>query len=139
VFLQRGLRMNRDSHQLWHQYFKLELVYVEKIKARRKILGISNNKDEETNEGQESPQNVIEITDDNGFLNEKELEIKGLDHLQITKLDDDNLLLRGELAKVVYFNAIKAVPNDLSFRKEFNNICQEFSDTKMIQGEIYER
>jgi len=63
-FSERGLRLNRDLHQLWYQYFKLELIYVEKIKAHRRILGISNNKDEESNEGQEISKKL------------------GLDHLQ---------------------------------------------------------
>jgi U3 small nucleolar RNA-associated protein 6 len=84
-------------------------------------------------------QNFIEITADDDFLKAKKLELKGLDNLPITNLDDDNLLLRGELAKVVYSNAIKAIPNDLSFRKEFIDICQELSDTNTIQEEIYER
>ncbi|PKC59348.1 hypothetical protein RhiirA1_493130 [Rhizophagus irregularis] len=144
VFLQRGLRLNHDSHQLWHQYFKLELIYVEKIKARRKILGISNNKDDESNDEpndesnveRKDSQNFIEITADDDFLKTKKLELKGLDNLP--NLDDHNLLLRGELAKVVYSNAIKAIPNDLSFRKEFIDVCQELSDTNTIQEEIYE-
>jgi U3 small nucleolar RNA-associated protein 6 len=139
VFLQRGLRLNRDSHQLWHQYFKLELIYVEKIKARRKILGIFNNKDDESNDEcnveQKDSLNIIKISGDDDFLKTKKLELEGLD----TNLDDDNLLLRGELAKVVYSNAIKAIPNDLSFRKEFINVCRELSDTNTIQEEIYER
>ncbi|CAI2178251.1 11600_t:CDS:10 [Funneliformis geosporum] len=136
VFLQRGLRLNCDSHQLWHQYFKLELVYVEKIKVRRRILGISNNKDEEFNDHEDS-QNFIKIADDD-LLKANKLETEGLDRVQEINLDDDNLLFRGELSKVVYFNAIKAIPNDLSFRKEFVNICREFSDIKMVQEEIYE-
>lgn len=143
MFLQRGLRLNRDSHQLWLQYFKLELIYVEKIKARRKILGISNNKDDESNDEsnveRKDSQNFIEITADDDFLKTKKLELEGLDNLPITSLDDDNLLLRGELAKVVYSNAIKAIPSDLSFRKEFIDICRELSDTNTIQEEIYER
>ncbi|RIA97455.1 U3 small nucleolar RNA-associated protein 6-domain-containing protein [Glomus cerebriforme] len=137
VILQRGLRLNRDSHQLWHQYFKLELIYVEKIKARRKILGISNSKVDEPNEEQKDSQNFIKITDDDEFSKAKKLELEGLDNLPKTILDDDNLLLCGEIAKVVYFNAIKAVPNDLSFRKGFIDICREFSNANMIQEEIY--
>ncbi|CAG8654194.1 11502_t:CDS:10, partial [Funneliformis caledonium] len=111
-------------------------VYVEKIKARRRILGISNNKDEEFNDYEDS-QNFIKIADDD-LLKAKELDLEGIDRVQEINLDDDNLLFRGELSKVVYFNAIKAIPNDLSFRKEFVNVCREFSDIKVVQEEIYE-
>ncbi|KAJ3073211.1 U3 snoRNP protein [Podochytrium sp. JEL0797] len=38
VLMQRGLRMNKESTNLWHEYFKLELLWVEKIKERRRIL-----------------------------------------------------------------------------------------------------
>jgi len=38
VLLQRGLRINPDNQQLWIEYFKLEMLWIEKIKERRKIL-----------------------------------------------------------------------------------------------------
>ncbi|ORY48118.1 hypothetical protein BCR33DRAFT_58854 [Rhizoclosmatium globosum] len=38
VLMQRGLRINKEATNLWHEYFKLELLWVEKIKERRRIL-----------------------------------------------------------------------------------------------------
>ncbi|KAG0048132.1 U3 snoRNP protein [Gryganskiella cystojenkinii] len=40
VLLQRALRLNTTTESLWHEYFRLELVYIAKILARRQILGI---------------------------------------------------------------------------------------------------
>ena len=38
--MQRGLRMCRGSQQLWLEYFRMELMYAHKLRARRRILGL---------------------------------------------------------------------------------------------------
>lgn len=38
ILLQRGLRVNSSSPELWLQYFLLELHYIQKLKGRREIL-----------------------------------------------------------------------------------------------------
>ncbi|XP_068672103.1 U3 small nucleolar RNA-associated protein 6 homolog [Montipora foliosa] len=50
--LQRGLRVNPSSKQLWLEYFRMELLHVEKIQKRRAVLGLNEieeqqGKDEE--------------------------------------------------------------------------------------------
>ena len=40
VLLQRGLRVNATSQELWVQYFSLELHYIQKLRGRREILQI---------------------------------------------------------------------------------------------------
>ncbi|CAG8688995.1 17119_t:CDS:2, partial [Dentiscutata heterogama] len=118
ALLQRSLRLNPSSIQLWHEYFKLELVYIEKIKSRRKILGISSKSSilEKSNTG-----DVILIS---GLEDENKFE--------------DNNKMCGEIVKTVYLNAINSIPYDLAFRQQFVNICFEFSDTQNIQDTIYE-
>ncbi|XP_062507486.1 U3 small nucleolar RNA-associated protein 6 homolog [Corticium candelabrum] len=36
----KALRVNPDTKQVWHEYFRLELLYVDKVLKRRQILGI---------------------------------------------------------------------------------------------------
>ncbi|KAI9366163.1 U3 small nucleolar RNA-associated protein 6-domain-containing protein [Zopfochytrium polystomum] len=38
ILMQRGLRLNRYSQFFWHEYFKLELMWLEKLRQRRIIL-----------------------------------------------------------------------------------------------------
>ena len=38
VLLQRGLRLNRNSEEMWVEYFSLELHYAQTLKGRRQIL-----------------------------------------------------------------------------------------------------
>ncbi|RKP26415.1 U3 small nucleolar RNA-associated protein 6-domain-containing protein [Syncephalis pseudoplumigaleata] len=40
AMMQRGLRFNADSKELWVEYFRLELAYMEMIRRRRIVLGI---------------------------------------------------------------------------------------------------
>ncbi|KAF0520632.1 U3 small nucleolar RNA-associated protein 6 [Gigaspora margarita] len=119
ALLQRSLRLNPSSIQLWHEYFKLELVYIEKIKSRRKILGIS------------SKSSILEKSNTGDVILISELEDEN-------KLEDNNKVLCGEIVRTVYLNAIDAIPDNLAFRQQFVNICYEFSDTQIIQDTIYE-
>ncbi|CAJ0833418.1 3936_t:CDS:10 [Entrophospora sp. SA101] len=120
VLMQRGLRFNPETIQFWHEYFKLELMYIEKIKKRRRILGISSN-----------------------ILSEDENSDMHLDKDQINSLkEDNNRVLQGDISIVIFFNAIKShiyldIPNNLSFRQQFINITREFTDVEKIQNEIY--
>ena len=62
VLMQRGIRLNPNSQRLWHEYFKLELLYIAKIKERRKVL-LSEQKDELS--GFDEPEvKVPELTDE---------------------------------------------------------------------------
>lgn len=42
VLMQRGLRINAASQDLWIQYFCLELHYIQKLRGRREILQLSS-------------------------------------------------------------------------------------------------
>ena len=43
-YLQRGLRFCKRSKELWLEYAKLEMIYVAKIAARRRILGLDGDR-----------------------------------------------------------------------------------------------
>ncbi|PVZ98228.1 hypothetical protein BB558_005776 [Smittium angustum] len=47
--MQRGLRINKKSKRMWLEYCELELLFAEKIKLRRKILGIDKDTNLENN------------------------------------------------------------------------------------------
>ena len=48
-YMQRGLRFCRNSKEMWTTYARLELLYISKIHARQKILGLT----------EEAPEKVI--------------------------------------------------------------------------------
>lgn len=92
VLLQRALRINTMSQDLWWQYFTLEWHHVQKLKGRREILNMTAT--------EEQVDNVATIP------------------------------------RVVYQNAIKAIPTDVAFRCKFLDICQLFPQTEPMQEEI---
>ncbi|KAF2170520.1 hypothetical protein M409DRAFT_64229 [Zasmidium cellare ATCC 36951] len=56
-FLQRGLRFCKDEKKLYLEYAKLEMVYLAKLSARRKILGLDGSREEK----QEDDENMIAL------------------------------------------------------------------------------
>ncbi|CAJ0826659.1 3790_t:CDS:2 [Entrophospora sp. SA101] len=72
------------------------------------------------------------------ILSEDENSDMHLDKDQINSLkEDNNRVLQGDISIVIFFNAIKNIPNNLSFRQQFINITCEFTDVEKIQNEIY--
>ena len=50
ALLQRGLRLNAGRAELWREYVKLEMGFVEAVRRRWDVLGISLDDDENENE-----------------------------------------------------------------------------------------
>ncbi|CAG8466738.1 2617_t:CDS:2 [Paraglomus occultum] len=108
VLMQRGLRLNPTSTLLWHEYFSLELAYVKKIKTRREILGLSTtaSKDEIQQTDEENVIKLPVITKEDEWFKDKREDVQ-MDEQKIESLkEENNKVLQGELAKIVYLNAI---------------------------------
>lgn len=71
-YMQRGTRFCTRSRELWIEYAKLEMIYIAKIAARRRILGLDKGQPEEssmdvdeTADGFTTSENLIAIPDFN--------------------------------------------------------------------------
>lgn len=119
--MQRGLRLNSSSPPLWHEYFRLELVYVEKIKARRKILGIDGRSRSTLEELEGWNDQATGVTEDENMImlpkitGEEFEEEKGDGRSAVKKLEEsvvqamkeeNNPVFGGALAGIVFRNAI---------------------------------
>lgn len=147
ILLQRAIRLMPQSQQLWHEYFRLELLYIEKIKLRRRILGIHQQKNEEIIEPTQNDDddNTIQLPaitgEDMEAFREEETDKKKskLTEQQMAALEEENNpILQGLLAKIVYDNAIAAITHNLEFRQKFVEIYKEFTDTQKHIGYVYE-
>lgn len=105
--LQKGLRNNKMSKKLWLEHFKLELLHVDKIKKRRKLLGV---------DGIELSQEKEREEDD-----PKEMDA----------------FLQNITASIVYKNAFVGISDDIDFRISFLDTCATFEDTSQVQDNIY--
>jgi len=58
-YMQRGLRFCKEEKQLWVEYAKLEMVYLAKLAARRKILGLGEDQKKQPQE--DDGENMIRL------------------------------------------------------------------------------
>ena len=124
VLMQRGLRINgKTSQELCLQYFALELHYVQNLKGRKHILEDGFNDDGSThNDGsfdkEDDDSRHDDSKDENGEKNKEKVEI------------GDTMLLP---SIVIYKNAIKAIPQNISFRLRFVEVYRMFPETKQLE------
>ncbi|KAI8073248.1 U3 small nucleolar RNA-associated protein 6-domain-containing protein [Gongronella butleri] len=149
LMMQRALRMNPQAPELWHEYFRLELLYIEKIKARRRILGIDEQTEKQKEEekaaaaNDEEDDNMIQLPDITGDDMEQDDEaanaVNKMSESTASALSEGmNPILQGLLAKIIYTNAIDVISDDLAFRTGFVDIYRQFSDHEEGCAMIYE-
>lgn len=143
VLLQRAIRLMPENRQLWHEYFRLELIYIEKIKLRRRVLGIDEESEMQvdTKEDDENTLQLPAVTgEDAATWNEDEDKKKtALDEKEVSALEEaNNPILQGLLARIIYDNAIQAIPDDIEFRQRFVDIYREFTGTETHIQYIYD-
>jgi len=159
TLLQRGLRINSESKKLWLEYFRLELLYLEKLRERRKILfGKTNENDEDTKMETENEKDAIEIPElelesqsknsENilqqriAELAEKTAKVNAEEVLHPAfqaETDSQKAFFSGAIPKLIYKNAMNAIKDDLKFRLEFIKIYSKFGNwTSSGIDEVYE-
>lgn len=109
VLLQRGVRVNPHSQELWLQLFCLELHYIQKLRGRRDHLqlGLKIVDQSDDSEGEEEQDGALE-----SFYEE------------------------AKLPRIIYRNAILAIPAPIVFRVKFIDQCKLFPQTLAIVDEI---
>jgi len=163
TLLQRGLRINGESKKLWLEYFRLELLYLEKLRERRKILFGKTN--EENGETEKTEDDESKMDSEAMEIPELEVEYKGKDSESIiqkriaelaektakataeevlhpafqAETDAQKAFFSGAIPKLIYKNAINSIKDDLKFRLEFIRIYSKFGNwTNNGIDEIYE-
>ncbi|KAK0935166.1 U3 snoRNP protein [Friedmanniomyces endolithicus] len=135
-YLQRGLRYCKDERKFWLEYAKLEMVYLAKLAARRKILGVGEERKAESAE--EADENMIplptitaaDVDPDAG----KELE--GVDAAVLQKLADAPAFT-GAIPVAIFDAAMKQFGNNAEVAEDFFELVAKFdtvpSATKVLR------
>lgn len=128
ALMQQGIRACPKSETLWLEYFRMELIFAEKVKARRLVLGIS---------APETPliTEAGEVDDDDipkSGTDEDEEKEKG-------KPTVSHFTASCKIAQVIYRKAISEIPDSLRFRQRFLEILESIDVEKLmaLEGEIY--
>jgi U3 small nucleolar RNA-associated protein 6 len=127
-YMQRGLRFCKNSRNMWLEYARLELVYIAKITARRKILGVGEA--ESTLEKQKAGDDM-----DADFLQLPTLTAEDIDPnpLDRSHLDKDALrklepspAMSGAIPRAIFDAAMSHFKNDLALGASFFDMVCEF-------------
>jgi len=124
-FMQRGLRFNKGSRQLWLEYTKLELVCIAKIITRRQLLGIDGLS--EAPQLSNEDEKMIELPKITAEEVNLELKENGQD-IDNSPLNntENNPALNGAIPLAVFDAAIKEISNDVEFVFSFFTLFGTF-------------
>ncbi|KAF5386261.1 hypothetical protein D9615_002379 [Tricholomella constricta] len=110
TLLQRGIRLNEESVELWREYVKMELGFIESLRRRWDILGINGRSADETRDGGEAidtddpSRHIMPGLGDTAATQEPmEEEIEGA--------DSRKEIMQGAIVKSVMTSAVQALPN----------------------------
>ncbi|KAJ1405572.1 U3 small nucleolar RNA-associated protein 6 [Sesbania bispinosa] len=125
ALMQEGLRVCPTSEDLWVEYLRMELTYLNKLKARKVALG----EDEGTLTRNPRTADEKQWRDENKelfmSLNEKESNDGPNVDSDESKKKQDLLAEHGmNIFRTVYSGAVEAVPSSLSLRKRFFEILE---------------
>ncbi|KAJ5266824.1 RRNA processing protein Utp6 [Penicillium angulare] len=143
-FMQRGLRFCKNARNLWIQYAKLELIYVAKLVARQKILGLDTAS--QRPKAVEQPGldahdadmiSLPKITEEdiNPTLPGDEVDENALETLNATPA------LSGAIPMAIFDSAMKNFDNDDRLAFNFYDMVLEFEDVpclRKILGHVVE-
>ena len=143
VYMQRGLRFCKNSRDLWLDYFKLEMSYIAKLVARRSILGLDKQQ-----EDQAAPQD--DAKSETGFISlpaitaaEWEEDVQDRPVIDNGMHHDlrNNPALTGAIPRAV-FNAAMDNFSDVKLAARFFDICavmHEIDCSKALASDITDR
>ncbi|PWY87900.1 hypothetical protein BO94DRAFT_516187 [Aspergillus sclerotioniger CBS 115572] len=133
-YMQRGLRFCKSSKKLWLHYAKLELIYIAKLVARQRILGL-DKPIEAPKPAQEDDLDadmvaLPKITGED--INPDAGEDGGVDEVALENLASTPALT-GAIPLAIFDTAMKNFENDDSFGHEFYDMVVDFDDLPCLR------
>ncbi|CAL5870221.1 uncharacterized protein PFLUO_LOCUS4456 [Penicillium psychrofluorescens] len=132
-YMQRGLRFCKSARILWVNYAKVEMIYIAKLVARQKILGLDEERPQPTGTGGLDddmialPQITGEDVAPSEGQNGDEVDQVALQNLNATPA------LSGAIPLAIFDAAMKHFNNDDGFGFDFYEMVSEFQDVPCLQ------
>jgi U3 small nucleolar RNA-associated protein 6 len=123
-YLQRGLRFCKTDRTLWVEYARLECIYIAKIVARRKILGLDGRtREERSAEGDEDMLVLPTVTAED--INPAMGKDDAVDQVALQNLENTPALT-GAIPVAIFDAAMKEFDDDAELGEQFFNMAAEF-------------
>ena len=134
-YMQRGLRFCKSARPLWIQYAKLELIYIAKLTARQRILGLGDAQPKPVQDTAQDDMDadviaLPQITEEDINPTQEDAE-EALQNLNSTPA------LSGAIPLAIFDAAMKNFHNDDHFGFEFYEMVSEFEEAPCL-GKILE-
>nr|CCA26124.1 U3 small nucleolar RNAassociated protein 6 putative [Albugo laibachii Nc14] len=124
ALMQRAIRLNRSSQKLWHEYFRLELLFIKRLLSRREVLRLDIYEESKAAERQtETSDLMIFDSEHDQVVNSQAPSYKPTSDLQPLQQE----ILNGAILQVVFQNAIEQIPGDVLFRLDFIRLVNDAS------------
>ncbi|ERN20324.1 hypothetical protein AMTRI_Chr06g200810 [Amborella trichopoda] len=141
ALMQRGLRACPWSEDLWVEYLRMELTYLNKLKARKLALGNGSGSSVKVEEDDWKEQNKdLFMSLDNGDEKSNDGDIQEAkvdeDLDAKAKVDEDLDALRkqgSDIIRTIYDAAVESLPHNLSLCKKFIEILEN-ADVANMDG-----
>lgn len=139
-YMQRGLRFCKSSKKLWVHYGKLELIYIAKLVARRRILGLDGETEPAMPDQQEDKEEVHDPQADmialpqvtgEDVMPTSDSDKNGVDNVALQNLASTPAL-SGAIPLAIFDSAMKNFNNDDRFGQDFYNMVAEFQEVPCL-------
>ncbi|KAI0769680.1 U3 small nucleolar RNA-associated protein 6-domain-containing protein [Trametes elegans] len=116
ALLQRGIRLNSDSVEMWREYVKMELNFIESLRRRWSVLGIDvKGKAKEAGKAKDSKRrHPVGSGEESGLDEDASAREDGMEVDGEEELGEDEAarrqIMEGAIVKAVISNAVKALP-----------------------------
>ncbi|KAJ5410747.1 uncharacterized protein N7487_005106 [Penicillium crustosum] len=136
-YMQRGLRFCKSARTIWIQYAKLELIYIAKLVARQRILGL----DEESQKPKPIQEAEVDDTDADMIalpsltaedINPSTGADGEVDQVALQNLNSTPAL-SGAIPLAIFDTATKHFDNDDRFGQEYFDMAWEFQDAPCLR------
>ncbi|KAJ5683967.1 RRNA processing protein Utp6 [Penicillium maclennaniae] len=129
-YMQRGLRFCKSARMLWLQYAKLELIYIAKLAARQRILGLDEVRTEAVQETAQDDLGSDMITLPK--ITEEDINpTQGEDEEALQTLNSTPAL-SGAIPLAIFDAAMKNFHNDDQFGFDFYEMVSEFEEAPCL-------
>lgn len=118
--LQRGLRLNSDSVDMWREYIRMELGFVEGMRRRWNVLGINTVEDEKAQVGKRVEPDIDMVGDGEPLVIDEQREKPPDEVIAVEKGGDEGeaarkAIMDGAIVKSALSSAAKGASLMLCF------------------------
>ncbi|GFS29410.1 hypothetical protein Acr_00g0006530 [Actinidia rufa] len=140
ALMQSGLRTCPTSEDLWVEYLRMELTYLNKLKVRKFILGedeealVRDHRDTDEKKWKDENKELFMSLEDKKEDDEASNVQNGKSQKKLELFREQGL----SILRTVYSGAVEAIPSNFGLRKRFMEILEatDLAHSEKIQNEI---